>query len=459
MADLTVGNERKLILRFALPMLFGNVFQQLYSIVNSIIVGNYLGPKALAAVGASFPIIFLLISLIVGIGIGSSVIISQYYGAKDIDKVRKTIDTMYIFLFGAAIIISFLGITFSEYILRLIHLPEEIIPMAKSYLNIYLLGLIFFFGFNGTSSALRGIGDSKTPLYFLIIANLTNIVFDLLFIRVFKFGVEGAALSIIISQCGAFLTMIIYVNKYDEIVKLRIRKLQFDKDIFKKSLKIGLPTGLQQTFVSLGMLALNRIVNPFGVETIAAFTVAGRIDSFASLPAMNFAGALSSFVGQNLGANKPDRVKKGFIATLIMTSILSIAVTIIVVLFGKSIMHAFTPDINVINIGYNYLVIVCTFYVLFTAMFVTGGVMRGAGDTLIPMFITLLALWFVRIPVAYFLSRGIGVNGIWWAIPIGWAVGLVLSYTYYRTGRWKKKVVVKYQPKEEDIAIIESETT
>jgi len=459
MADLTIGNERKLILRFALPMLFGNVFQQLYSIVNSIIVGNYLGPKALAAVGASFPIIFLLISLIVGISIGSSVIISQYFGAKDIDKVRKTIDTMYIFLFATAIIITIIGILLSDSIFHWINLPKEIIPMAKSYLNIYLLGLVFFFGFNGTSSALRGIGDSKTPLYFLIIANITNIAFDLLFIRVFKMGVEGAAIATIISQGGAFLTMIIYVNKYDEIVKLRIRKLQFDKDIFKKSLKIGLPTGLQQTFVSLGLLALSKIVNQFGVETIAAFTVAGRIDSFASLPAMNFAGALSSFVGQNLGANKPDRVKKGFIATLVMTSIISISVTIIVVVFGKAIMHAFTSDVNVINIGYNYLVIVCSFYILFTSMFVTGGVMRGAGDTLIPMIITLIALWFVRIPLAYFLSLSMGVNGIWWAIPIGWSVGLILSYAYYKTGRWKKKVVVKYQPKEEDIAIIESETT
>ncbi len=459
MADLTVGNEGKLILKFALPMLLGNVFQQLYGVVNSIIVGNYVGKTALAAVGASMPIIFLLISLIIGVGMGSTIIVAQYYGAKDNKNVRKTIDTMYIYLFFASIIITVLGIVFSESILRLTQLPEDIIPQAKTYLNIYLLGMIFFFGFNGTSAALRGIGDSKTPLYFLIIANITNICFDLILIRGFNLGVEGAAIATIISQAGAFFTMIIYVNKNNEVVKLHIRKLQFDKAIFKKSMKIGIPTGAQQTFVSIGMVVLNRFVNPFGTDTIAAYSVVGRIDSFAALPAMNFAAALSSFVGQNLGAKKPHRVKKGFIATLIMTSIISIFVSIIVLFFGRHIMNAFTSDLNVIDIGYKYLVIVCSFYIIFTAMFSVGGVMRGAGDTLIPMLITLLALWFIRIPLAYFLSRNGDVTGIWWSIPIGWAVGLVLSYTYYRTGRWKRKVIVKYEHADEEIAIVESETT
>lgn len=451
MADLTVGNEGKLIFKFAVPMLLGNVFQQLYSFINSIIVGNYLGKSALAAVSASFPIIFLLISLIIGIGMGSSILISQYFGAKNIEKVKKTIDTTYIFLFIAAILITFIGIIFSENILRLTRLPEELIPQAKTYLNVYLLGMVFFFGFNGTSAALRGLGDSKTPLYFLIIANITNIFFDLLLIRVFKLGVEGAAIATIISQGGAFFTMVLYLNKYHEIVKLRIFNLQFDKEIFKKSLQIGLPTGLQQTFVSMGMLALNFIINPFGTNTIAAYGVAGRIDSFAALPAMNFAAALSSFVGQNLGANKPERVKKGFIATLKMTSIISVSVSIIVFIWGKGIMNLFTPDHNVIEIGYQYLIIVCSFYILFSTMFIIGGVMRGAGDTLIPMFITLFALWVIRIPLAYIMAPKFGVIGIWWAIPIAWSIGMSFSYFYYLTGSWKKKVIVKYiqQPDKE----------
>jgi putative MATE family efflux protein len=426
-------------------MLLGNVFQQLYTIVNSIIIGNYVGKSALAAVGASFPIIFLLISLVIGIGIGFSVIISQFYGAKKIDEVKKTIDTMYIFLFVTSIILSFLGIIFSEDVLRLTRLPQELMPQAVTYLKVYLLGMIFFFGFNGTSAALRGLGDSKTPLYFLIIANITNICLDLLLIGVFKLGVEGAAISTIISQAGAFFTMIWYLNKYNDIVKLKIHKLQFDKAIFNKSIKIGLPTGLQQTFVSLGMVALNFIVNPFGTDTIAAYSIAGRIDSFAALPAMNFAAALSSFVGQNLGANKPERVKHGLISTLFMTSIVSVMVSLIALIFGRSLIHLFTPDLNVIEIGYQYLVIVSSFYIIFSTMFIIGGVMRGAGDTLIPMFITLFALWVIRIPLAFIMAPKYGVIGIWWAIPIAWGIGMFFSYMYYLTGRWKKKVIVKYK--------------
>ena len=445
MADLTNGNERGLIFRFAMPMLLGNVFQQLYSIANSVIVGHILGKTALAAIGASFPIIFALISMIIGIATGSTIIIAQYFGAKDLKRVRKAIDTMYIFLFSASVFISIIGIIFSESILRLTGLPEEVIPQAKIYLNVYLSGAVFLFGFNGTSAALRGLGDSKTPLYYLVIANIVNILLDLLFIMVFKMGVEGAALGTVISQAGAFLTMILHLNRKNDLVKLYIRKLSFDKEIFIKSIKIGVPTGLQQTFVAFGMVALYGIVNKHGTDVIAAYSAASRLDSLASLPAMNFGGALSAFVGQNLGANKPDRVKSGLKATFMMTSVVSIAVTLINVIFGRYIMAMFTTDMQVIEVGYQYLIIVSSFYVVFSTMFVIGGVMRGAGDTLIPMFITLFALWVVRIPLAYFLAPRIGVIGIWWAIPIGWAIGMSFSYIYYLTGRWKQKVVVKYK--------------
>lgn len=444
MADLTEGKESSLILKFALPMLMGNVFQQLYTIINSVIVGNYLGKTALAAVGASFPIIFMLISMLIGVATGSTIVIAQYFGAKDTEKVRSAIETMYIYLFWASIIISIIGIILSEAIFRLTGLPEEVIPEAKIYFNIYIAGIIFAFGFNGTSAALRGLGDSKTPLYYLIASNIANIILDLLFILVFKMGVEGAALGSIISQGGAFLFMIFHLNRKDSLVKLQAFKLKFDKELFFKSIKIGVPTGFQQTFVALGMVALYGIVNRFGTDVIAAYSVASRIDSFASLPAMNFGAALSAFVGQNLGANKLNRVKNGFKATLLMTTIISVSVSLITVIFGKHIMMLFTKDINVINIGYEYLVIVSSFYVVFSTMFIVGGVMRGAGDTLIPMFITLFALWIVRIPLAYILAPKIGENGIWWAIPIGWFFGMSLSYLYYLTGKWKTKTVIKF---------------
>jgi len=445
MKDLTTGKESKLILQFATPMLIGNVFQQMYNVVDSIIIGNYIGKEALAAVGASFPIIFALISMIIGFATGATIIIAQYFGAKKLDKVKRTIDTLYIVLFFASILLSILGVLFSESIFKLIQLPEDVLPDAVLYMQIYISGLIFFFGFNGTAAILRGLGDSKTPLYFLIISTITNIILDIVFVVVFKWGIAGVAIATIISQGGAFITAIWYLNKTHDVIKFSLTKLVFDRSIFKQSLRIGLPSGFQQTFVAIGLIAIVWIVNLFGTDVIAAFSVAMRINSLASLPAMNFAAALATFVGQNIGANKTDRVRAGLIATFKMTSIVSVLITIIAILFARPLMGVFTDDPNVIDIGVRYLVIVSSFYIFFSTMFVLNGVMRGAGDTLIPMFITLIALWLVRIPVSYLLSKNMGETGIWWAIPIGWFLGMLLSWIYYLTGRWKIKGVVKHE--------------
>ncbi|RKD96907.1 MATE family efflux transporter [Marinifilum flexuosum] len=445
MKDFTSGNVSKLIFNFTLPMLLGNVFQQLYNVVDSIIVGKVLGKEALASVGASFPIIFTLIALLIGIGSGFSIVISQFYGAKDINSVKKSIDTMYIFLFVAGLFASIFGIYYSEELFLLLQLPLELIPQATTYLNIYMAGMILFFGFNGTSSVLRGLGDSKTPLYFLILASLFNILFDVLFVMVFKWGIAGAAWATVIAQGGAFVTGILYLNRTHKIMKFSLSKLSFDKALFIKSLKIGLPSGIQHTFVAIGMMALLGIVNTFGTDVIAAYTAAGRIDSLAMMPAMNFSQAVAAFVGQNLGANKIERVRKGFKATFLMSNLFCILMTAIIVIFGSQLMKMFTTDPNVIAIGEKYLIIVSSFYLLFSTLFTTNGVLRGAGDTLIPMFITLFSLWIIRIPGAYFLSSQIGETGIWWSIPIGWSMGALLSYLYYLTGKWKSKSVVPHK--------------
>lgn len=445
MHDLTTGRPAGLILRFATPMLLGNVFQQLYNVTDSIIVGRFLGKEALAAVGASFPLIFMLVSFIIGIASGSTIIIAQYFGAKDMAKVRRSIDTMYIFLFFASLLVGILGIAFSEPVFRLIRLPEEVIPQAALYMQVYFTGILFFFGFNGTSAVLRGLGDSKTPLYFLIISTLTNIVFDLLFVVVFRWGIAGAAMATVFSQAGAFITLAIYLNKKHPLINLSWRKLAWDREVFRESIRIGVPTGFQQTFVSLGMLALLRIVNDFGTDTVAAYSVAGRIDGLASLPAMNFGQALSTYTGQNIGARKISRVGEGLRATLRMSSMVAVVTSLIIMIFREPLMTLFTSDPEVIQIGARYLLIVGGFYVLFSSMFVIGGVMRGAGDTIVPMFITLLSLWLFRIPLAAILSRSIGVDGIWWAIPIAWFMGMTLSFLYYRTGKWKTKTVVKFR--------------
>ena len=446
MIDMTIGKEGKHILKFALPMLAGNLFQQLYNIVDSIVVGNFIGKEALAAVGASFPVIFVLVSMIIGLASGITIVISQYFGAKDYDSVRRAVDTMYITLFFASILTTLLGIIFSEDIFRLLNLPEEVMPIALDYLNIYLLGMIGFFGFNGTSAILRGLGDSKTPLYFLIISTITNIVLDLLFVIVFDMGVKGVALATVISQGGAFLTAALYLNKYHELINISFKKLVFDRLIFSQSYKIGLPTGLQQTFVALGIMAIMGIVNSFGTDVIAAFSVASRLDALATIPAMILAQALATFVGQNLGANKPERVRSGLWSAILITTVVTISTTLIIIFFGSFFMDAFTNDAAIIRIGHEYLTIVSLFYMIFAVMFIFMGAMRGAGDTLIPMLITLLSLWLVRVPLAYILSDSMGSEvGIWWSFPIGWAVGLVLAAGYYKTGRWKKKVIIKHE--------------
>ncbi|HUS86295.1 MAG TPA: MATE family efflux transporter [Bacteroidales bacterium] len=446
MVDMTTGKEGKHILKFALPMLAGNIFQQLYNIVDSVIVGNFLGKEALAAVGASFPVIFVLISMIIGLASGITIVISQYFGAKDYDSVRRAVDTMYITLLFASIVTTVIGIIFSEEIFRLLNLPEDVMPIALDYLNIYLLGMIGFFGFNATSAILRGLGDSKTPLYFLIISTVTNIGLDLLFVIVFNMGVKGVALATIISQGGAFLTAALYLNKYHELINISLKNLVFDRLIFTQSYKIGLPTGLQQTFVALGIMAIMGIVNSFGTDVIAAFSVASRLDAIATIPAMILAQALATFVGQNLGANKPERVRSGLWSTVLISTVVTFSTTLIIIFFGSFFMDAFTNDTTVIRIGHEYLTIVSLFYMLFAMMFIFMGVMRGAGDTLIPMLITLLSLWLVRVPLAYILSSRVGNEvGIWWSFPIGWAVGLILAASYYSTGRWKKKVIIKHQ--------------
>ncbi len=445
MQDFTNGHEGKLIFKFAAPMLIGNIFQQLFSVVDSVVVGKFIGKEALAAVGASFPVIFIMVSMIIGLVMGTTVVISQYFGAKDFVKVKRAIDTMYIYSAIIGLITTIIGILISEPLLRLIDLPEEIMPQAVLYLKIYLSGILIFFGFNGTSAVLRGLGDSKTPLYFLIVASIANIILVLLFVGVFKWGVAGAAYATLLANAIAFGLAIWWLNKTHKLIRIAIKGLHFDRETFRQSIRIGLPTGVQQTLVAMGAIALLDIVNKFGTDVIAGYSVASRLDALALIPAMSFSQALSTFVGQNIGANKPERIRAGLKATIKMSGIVTIVTTIFIVFGGHLIMSMFTNDLEVIRLGDQYLTIVSLFYISFTLMFIYNGVTRGAGDTLYPMLFSVLSLWLIRIPFAWFFSGKIGVSGIWWSIPAGWTVGFALSYFYYKTGRWKTKTVVKFE--------------
>ncbi|PLX14096.1 MAG: MATE family efflux transporter [Marinilabiliales bacterium] len=440
--DLTVGKESKLIVQFALPMLAGGVLQQLYTFVDSIIVGNYLGPNALGAVGSSFPVIFALISIIIGIAMGATIVISQYFGAKDLENVKRTIDTINIFIFVAGLIMSIVGILMCRQIFIWLDQPPESIDYAVEYLTVYLGGIIVFFGYNSVAAILRGLGDSRTPLFFMLISTVINIILDYLFIAILGYGIASAAYATIIAQGIAFIVAVYYLNNYHKIVRISFRNLVFDKSLFWKSMKIGLPSGMQHFFVSLGMVALFRIVNEFGAATNTAYSIAMRIDGLAGVPGMIFAGALSTFVGQNLGAGKIDRAKTGLFSTLKITAGIAIALSALLYIFREPILSAFTRDEEVIQIGVRYLQITSWFYIVFYGMFMFNGFLRGAGDTIVPMFITLFGLWALRVPISYLLSLKFGEVGIWWGIPVAWASGLMLSFLYYLTGKWRKKVVV-----------------
>ncbi len=443
MKDFTEGRVGKLLINFSLPLVAGNIFQNLYNVVDSVIVGNYIGKEALGAVGASFPIIFALISMVIGIGSGASTVVSQYFGARQHENVKKTIDTIFIFFLVASVFVSIIGIILSKPFFLLLNLPDEILPDAVNYLQIYLTGTFFFFGFSGISSILRGLGDAKTPLYFMILATVTNVILDLVFVLVFKWGIEGVAIATVISHALAFFSAVTYLNKKHALIHLSFRKYLFDRNIFKSCMRIGLPTGFQQSFVAVGMMAIMSIVNSFGINAVAAFTAATRIDSFAKMPAMAFSQALASFTGQNLGAFKEKRALQGLRTTLLFSLSYCVIISLAVIFFGSSIMKFFTPDVDVVKIGQDYLVIVSSFYLLFAVMFAMIGFLRGAGATLIPMINTFVSLYLIRIPVAYFLSSKIGVNGIWWSEPAGWLIGMLVLILYFYSGKWKGKGVVR----------------
>ncbi len=443
MKDLTIGKERDILIKFALPMIMGNLFQQTYAIFDSIIVGKLIGGKALAAVGASFPIIFALISFVIGIATAGNIIISQFYGSKNIEKVRSAIDTIFVFIFFASIIIMVIGFVFSKRIFILTRLSDEVIPQAMIYLKTVLSGTILLFGFNGISAILKGVGDSKTPLYFQVFAAVLNIILDIIFILVFKLGILGPALATVVAQGTTFILAAVYLNRTHKVVKIKFRHISFDKDIFRHSVRIGLPSGFQQTFVALGMIALYRIVNNFGTNVTAAYSVAGRIDSLTMVPSMIFGQALSTFVGQNLGAGKIGRIKKGLNSTLVISIIISIFTSLLIIVLKKPMMSLFSNNDEIIEIGSQYLLVVSSCYIVYGIMSALNGIMRGAGDTFIPMLNTLISLWIIRIPLAAFLSHRYHELGIWIAIPMAWSFGSIFSYFYYKTGNWKKKVIIK----------------
>ena len=437
--DLTEGKVWKVIVRFAFPLLVGNLLQQFYNITDSIIVGQFLGKEALAAVSASFFIYYFIISLVIGVGSGTTVVISQLFGAKQYQKVQLAFSSFFIFMLVGGIILSIAGIIFAEPVFRLTNTPEEVIPQAVAYFRIYIGGTFLFVTFNSIISILRGVGESVRPMLFILITTVLNIAFDLLFILVFKWGIEGAARATVVSQGIGMCIALAYVNNTHPLLSIKKQDMLFDWKLFKESLKIGLPTSVQQCAIALGLIALLGIVNSFGTNTLTAYGAAGKIDTIITQAILTLSGALAAFCGQNIGAGRLDRVKKGVQFTMYTNIALGLLTFAAVYLFGNEMMRIFTKDIDVVAIGKEYLLIIGGFFIVHGALNVYNGALRGAGDTLFPMITSLVCLWLIRIPLAYYLSSWLGRNGIWWAIGISITIGLIVTFVYYKMGFWKRR--------------------
>ena len=437
--DLTEGKVWKVIVRFAVPLLVGNLLQQFYNITDSIIVGQFLGKEALAAVSASFFIYYFIISLVIGVGSGTTVVISQLFGAKQYQKVQLAFSSFFIFMLVGGIILSIAGIIFAEPVFRLTNTPEEVIPQAVAYFRIYIGGTFLFVTLNSIISILRGVGESVRPMLFILITTVLNIAFDLLFILVFKWGIEGAARATVVSQGIGMCIALAYVNNTHPLLSIKKQDMLFDWKLFKESLKIGLPTSVQQCAIALGLIALLGIVNSFGTNTLTAYGAAGKIDTIITQAILTLSGALAAFCGQNIGAGRLDRVKKGVQFTMYTNIALGLLTFAAVYLFGNEMMRIFTKDIDVVAIGKEYLLIIGGFFIVHGALNVYNGALRGAGDTLFPMITSLVCLWLIRIPLAYYLSSWLGRNGIWWAIGISITIGLIVTFVYYKIGFWKRR--------------------
>lgn len=438
--DFTKGPIVKPLLLFALPLLLGNILQQLYQITDSLIVGNILGKQALAAIGATAPITNLSIAVAIGTTLGVSVLVSQFFGAHDTENVKKTIVTTYWFFIPYAIVISIIGTIFAKQFLLITNTPLEILDNATKYLRITFLGSSCMIGYNVANAVFRGIGNAKKPLLLLVLSIILNVILDLVFLLVFKTEVWGTALATIISQGVAFACSLYFFKKEHKEFHSKIRKSMFSPHLLKRCLSIGIPSGLKGSLYWAGFVFITAIINSYGTATIAAYSIAARIDAFIQLPLLSLSHSLSTYVGQNVGAGDASRIKAGVRVSTTIGIVFSLLMTAFVFLGAEAGLRLFTNDDEVIRIGIQYLHYVSLFYLIYSLQEVVQGVAVGCGDTIILLISTLVAMWVIRVPLAFFLSARMGALGIWLSIPSGWIVAMLFSNGYYLSGWWKKRI-------------------
>ena len=440
--DMTHGSPTRLILRFSLPLLVGNIFQQLYNMVDSMVVGRFVGSSALTAVSTGFPIIYLLSSLFIGFSVGATIMIAQFIGAGDRAAVARTVDTIYSALLIAILPLTLLGVLVCGPLLTLIRVPAEAYDQARVYCTVVLAGIIGSLGYNLNAGILQGLGDSKTPLLFLAVACGINVALDLLFVLAFHWDVFGVALATIIAQFSSWVFGICFINWKYPFVRIRFFQMKLDRPLLKQVLRLGVPSAVQECQFSLGILIMQALINGFGNSFAAGFGAANKIDTFAFMPIQSFSTATTTYVGQNIGAERLDRVQKGARRALALGTLVCIAITAVVVPLRRPLLMLFNTEPEVVAAGEAYLLRVLTTMFILAMMFIFNAVLRGAGATAIPMVSSILSLWVVRVPAAWLLAARFGAEALYWAYPIGWTVGLAISAWAYLRGKWKGRAVV-----------------
>lgn len=441
--DMTSGSPTGILLKFALPMLIGNIFQQVYSMVDSIVVGKFVGSDALAAVGATGSLLFLINGIAFGLTAGISIVISQYYGAKDYDKVRKAFATATYIIIGTALIMGAVGFFSCRWLLELLGTPDSIINVSEIYMKISFAGVLGMALYNGISGVLRALGDSITPLMFLIIASITNVILDLVFVVYFQWGVPGVAIATIISQFISAAGCIIYAYVKVKILRMPLKEFVPERDIFKKCIRLGIPVAIQNGLISVSMSALQGVVNSYNEVVIAANTVASRIEQLVLQPGSSVGMALAAYAGQNIGAGQTDRVKKGFKSALIIIIAFSLLMLPLMYFGGEHVMRLFTKpeDYEVVNTGIIAIRITCFFYPFVGIIFITRNFLSGVGDIKIPLLMGVSEVIF-RISFVYLFTAWFGFSGIWWATAINWVLTAAVGMYRVASGKWKDKAIV-----------------
>ena len=447
--DMTEGSPGKRIVAFTIPMLIGNIAQQLYNTVDSIIVGRFVGDNALAAVGSAGPILNLLLVLFVGISVGVGIMVSQYFGAKQREELSKTIGCCITLTIITTILVMAITPFVTMPLLRLLNTPDTIIGWCNSYLMILFMGIIGCAFYNILGGILRGLGDSVSALLYLLVATVINIVLDYIFVAKFGLGVAGVALATVIAQMVSAVLSFLKLCRMKDVFDMRKKYLVPEKKYMWDLIRLGLPSGVTQAIFSLSMIVVQSLTISFGEMFIAANVIVMRVDGFAMMPAFSFGTAMTTYAGQNVGARKMDRVIKGAKQGTGIAVATSTVITILILLFGKYLMAIFTSTPELVDLSFTMMKILAVGYIAMEVTQCLSGVMRGAGDTVTPMWISMVTTVVIRVPLAYglaYLTRSPkNPNGnsacIFISLLISWVLGAGITFLCYRAGRWKKKAL------------------